>query len=217
MVKLELEKITMMEVDRQNVENKEMMHLLGERRMEMSSLLGKFLKDEKCRKEEAREYLDQMEKSRQQNEALFWVRQFETLMRSKPVALQRMEASIDRRVLRIIQRAGAIDSLECFGAHNITYEQLKKLDHKSLERIGVYRLGDRLRILEQVLIDNGEDEIASAPKLLDTPPIEQIENASAPSLPVQSTTAISADQQVFRSEIECCICMDSPAEICFLP
>ena len=106
---------------------------------------------------------------------------------------------------------------ECFGAHNITYEQLKKLDHKSLERIGVYRLGDRLRILEQVLIDNGEDEIASAPKLLDTPPIEQIENASAPSLPVQSTTAISADQQVFRSEIECCICMDSPAEICFLP
>jgi hypothetical protein len=79
--------------------------------MEMSSLLGKFLKDEKFRKEEAREYLDQMEKSRQQNEALFWVRQFETLMRSKPVALQRMEASMDRRVLRIIQRAGAIDSL----------------------------------------------------------------------------------------------------------
>ena len=79
--------------------------------MEMSSLLGKFLKDEKRRKEEAREYLDQMEKSRQQNEALFWVRQFETLMRSKPVALQRMEASMDRRVLRIIQRAGAIDSL----------------------------------------------------------------------------------------------------------
>ena len=79
--------------------------------MEMSSLLGKFLKDEKYRKEEAREYLDQMEKSRQQNEALFWVRQFETLMQSKPLSLQRMEASLDRRVLRIIQRAGAIDSL----------------------------------------------------------------------------------------------------------
>ena len=106
---------------------------------------------------------------------------------------------------------------ECFGAHNITYEQLKELDHKSLERIGVYRLGDRLRILEQVLTDDGEDENASAPKLLDTPATDNIENASAPPLSDQSTIALPPDQQVFRSEIECCICMDSPAEICFLP
>ena len=199
--------------------------------MEMSSLLGKFLKDEKVRQEQAREYLDQMEKSRQKNEALFWVRQFETLMQSKPIALQRMEASIDRRVLRIIQRAGVIDSLgslffrfyvlqiilECFGAHNITFEQLKGLTHKDLERIGVYRLGDRLRILEQVLIDDGEDENASAPKLLDTPAIEQAENASAPPPSIQSSTSLPTEQHVFRAENECCICMDSCAQICFLP
>ena len=106
------------------------------------------------------------------------------MLQEKPLALRKYESLLEPEVLEILQRSNCFDSIECFATHRITYQQLRTLSDKDLEKIGVYRLGDRARILEET--KKGATGVlckANAPDLK-TVEIERsdtsIANASAP-------------------------------------
>ena len=74
---------------------------------------------------------------------------FQRLLQEKPLALRKYESLLEPEVLEILQRSNCCDSIECFATHRITYQQLREMSDKDLEKIGIFRLGDRVRILEE--------------------------------------------------------------------
>ena len=147
------------------------------------------------------------------------------LLQEKPLALRRLETQLEPEVLEIIQRANVTDSVECFATHRISWHQLRAMTDKELERIGLYRVGDRKRVLDEVkkgatgiLIKAnapGQKDIESN---LDEPGPSKVINGTDPeNIPIINTSHTIQTPDDGDDENECCICMDATRQLVFLP
>lgn len=145
------------------------------------------------------------------------------MLQEKPLILRRMETELEAEVLEIIQRSNTTDSIECFATHRITWHQLRVMTDKDLERIGIYRLGDRKRLLDEV--KKGATGIlnkANAPGQKDiesncdaSTSAKDTTTAPKPNIPIINTshTITTTDGE----DNECCVCLDATRQLVFLP
>ena len=136
-----------------------------------------------------------------------------------------MEAQLEAEVLEIIQRSNCMDSIECFATHRVTWRQLQEMDGKDLERIGIYRLGDRKRLLDEtkkgatgILCKANAPDEKHLESNADSPSASGFNSATAPVAPV-TTPSPTQQENVgdIDEENECCICMDARRQLVFLP
>ena len=139
---------------------------LEERRLALSELLGTFLKQEKERNEQMHALMIKMDeqvthlnylknlinlKKREQDQAMFWLVQFQRLLQEKPVALRQLEAQLEPEINQLLVRARVSDGVaETFATHRITSDQLIQLTDEKLKSIGINAAGDRRRILDEI-------------------------------------------------------------------
>ena len=69
--------LTRLERKKRKFEDEESRDWLVERRLELSSLLGNFLKQEKEREKMTKDLLIKMNEQREQDQAMFWLVQFQ--------------------------------------------------------------------------------------------------------------------------------------------
>jgi E3 ubiquitin-protein ligase LRSAM1 len=150
-------------------------------------------------------------------------------LQEKPVALRRLETHLEPEVLEIIQRSNTMDSIECFATHRITWHQLREMNDRDLQRIGIYRLGDRKRIIDET--KKGATGILNKAHAPTTEDIEDnchpgpsagapktIAAATSPVVAIETTTfPIKNPADEPDEDNECCICMDDSRQIVFLP
>jgi len=223
-VEQELLELTRLEQKKRQFEDEETADWLEQRRLELSEMLGVFLKQEKERELLAQELLVKMNEQREQDQAMFWLVQFQRLLQEKPAALLRLQSNLEPELASILQRACVSDGvLEAFSSHRITLAQLSSFTDEDFKRIGISAIGDITRLMNE--IKKGPQSMASAPKNIE----DECSSPTAPSItvtvpsPVAPTAPpISAPQTEVESEEideteECCICMDQRRSIVFLP
>ena len=144
LVESELLELTRLEQKQRLFEDEATADWLEERRLELSSLLGSFIKKEKEREQMSAELLIKMDQQKEQDQSMFWLVQFQRLLQEKPISLRRMEAELEPDVSRLLQRACVGPGvIEAFATHRISYNQLCTMTPDDLDKIGVKSSGDK--------------------------------------------------------------------------
>lgn len=223
-VEEELLELTRLEQKKRQFEDEETAYWLEQRRLELSEMLGVFLKQEKEKELLAQELLNKMNEQREQDQAMFWLVQFQRLLAEKPVALLRLQGNLEPELAAVLQRSCVSDGvLEAISSHRITLAQLSSFSEEDFKRIGISKIGDITRLMNE--IKKGPQSIASAPKQIE----DGCSNPAAPSItvtvpspvaptapPISEPKTETESEQIDENE-ECCICMDKRRSIVFLP
>ena len=207
LVQLQLAALTNIELEKRKLEMNQQLNEIAEKRVALSAILMNLLEQQKSRRNQLLETINNIEHQRTINNSRrnsqFWLMQYQSLMEARPQGLLEM---LDPMLVRHVAIAGALHYLPFLAS---LPSLLPDLTDEQLETIGIHCEADRAAI--RLAVENYLAEIKlnehRTPVTPSAPPEEACTSSNyEESNPIQSINTA-----------ECVICLDLQCEVIFLP
>ncbi|KAF5273286.1 hypothetical protein FQR65_LT04708 [Abscondita terminalis] len=193
MVETQLAALTNIELNRRKLKMDEHINDMDVKRCQLSMMLIDLLDQQAERRSQLLSTLRTMEESRRIED--FWLCQYQQLLERIPSSISEAQKNIDPRLGSALLMNGVLHCLPFLAHLAQTEDDVTDITDEDLEKAGVIKAHERVRILE-AFRSYLKECACSAPA------------EAVPSAPVLEAAVESESQTATKSESECVICMD---------
>ncbi|XP_031826481.2 E3 ubiquitin-protein ligase LRSAM1 isoform X2 [Nomia melanderi] len=207
LVQSQLAALTNIELEKRRLEINQQLNEIAEKRVALSSILVSLLEQQKTRRDQLLETINNIEQQRcisnSRRKSQFWLMQYQSLMEARPQGLLEM---LEPTLVRHVAIAGALHCLPFLAS---LPSLLPDLSDEQLKSIGIHCENDRAAI--RLAVENYMEEVKfhefKTPVTPSAPPDEACTSSN-----YQEHNAIQS-----INTAECVICLDLQCEVIFLP
>lgn len=208
----ELLKLTLMEMQNRDMKDKMIQQQFISQRLDLTTMMDILVKERDNRKGNFKQRMIDLEKQRLDEQADFWLVQYQRLLDMRPESFSALEKFLDDDVKSVLIDAKATIYLPIFAKKNVTLEMLLSNDDVVLQKLGVSdeemrrKIRDAAKRLYKNRFEKPKPKISPTGSKIQEP---QPGPSTSPKSPVVSVQ--------MHYEVECVICSETPSTIVFIP